>query len=410
MDQQVKMRALAALLEEPLPVSGNKTFRCLRPEHDDRNPSMSVSSAGLVRCHGCGLSGDAISVVAAIRGLNPKADYKKVEQIVLQLAENSDAVHLKRPKPDRGAEVLRKHSVPGPQLTTTERVKCEALAISYLEIERGLDYQRCVELGARPLNEKGGGVAFGIGPMGQDRQAESIRHLQEEHRRYTTRGSPKGLSPFTTWNPTNGDPDVVVIVEGILDAIAADAVGMCALALSFGTSGVRGAKPELARLNALGVSFIIAMDGDDSGESAADELVAMLDEMGANAAKRMQFPALAKDMNALYLMLGPVGVKDWFDALLDEVTLPRSPAAWLDPADWSTMKSAEVEWVVDGNVSRGDRVIIVGPGESLKTMWACGVALACTRPAGSKTKVGAHIVLGGHDVLFLGSPDVPVGA
>lgn len=54
--------------------------RC--PWHEERTPSCSVFVGGdgtvAVKCHGCGASGDALSLVAAVRGLDLRADFGAV--------------------------------------------------------------------------------------------------------------------------------------------------------------------------------------------------------------------------------------------------------------------------------------------------------------------------------------------
>jgi hypothetical protein len=60
--------------------AGGVLVRC--PWHDDRTPSCSVRRGGdgtlAVRCHGCGVGGDALSLVAAVHHLSTKRDFRRV--------------------------------------------------------------------------------------------------------------------------------------------------------------------------------------------------------------------------------------------------------------------------------------------------------------------------------------------
>lgn len=62
--------------------------RC--PWHEERTPSCSVFVGGdgtvAVKCHGCGASGDALSLVAAVRGLDLRADFGAVLEEAAYLA------------------------------------------------------------------------------------------------------------------------------------------------------------------------------------------------------------------------------------------------------------------------------------------------------------------------------------
>jgi hypothetical protein len=68
------------LLEGAKRQGGGLLVRC--PAHGDRNPSCSVTRGpdGTLRvhCFGCGFSGDALSLVAAARGLDVSRDFRRV--------------------------------------------------------------------------------------------------------------------------------------------------------------------------------------------------------------------------------------------------------------------------------------------------------------------------------------------
>lgn len=99
--------------------------RC--PWHDERTPSCSVRVArdGTVaaRCHGCGASGDALTFIAAVHGLDMRRDFREVLRIAADLAGRWDLLDPTFAAPPR----------PPPRVTV-------------LAPER--DYPRASELGA----------------------------------------------------------------------------------------------------------------------------------------------------------------------------------------------------------------------------------------------------------------------
>lgn len=79
--------------------------RC--PWHEERTPSCSVFVGGdgtvAVKCHGCGASGDALSLVAAVRGLDLRGDFAAVLEESAYLAgirlAPSSTGYVARPAP-----------------------------------------------------------------------------------------------------------------------------------------------------------------------------------------------------------------------------------------------------------------------------------------------------------------------
>lgn len=75
--------------------AGGVIVRC--PWHADRSPSCSVRIArdGTIacRCHACDASGDALSLVAAVRGLNLRTDFRQVLIEAANLAGLHEIVH-----------------------------------------------------------------------------------------------------------------------------------------------------------------------------------------------------------------------------------------------------------------------------------------------------------------------------
>ena len=70
------------------------SIRC--PWHEERTPSCSVRVAGdgtiAVRCHACGATGDALTLVAVAHGLDVRRDFHEVKRIAAELAGRWDLV------------------------------------------------------------------------------------------------------------------------------------------------------------------------------------------------------------------------------------------------------------------------------------------------------------------------------
>lgn len=69
-------------------------IRC--PVHDEKTPSCSIQSKNgvvLWHCHGCKASGDALSLIAAVRGLSLRRDFREVLLVGAELAGLHGVAH-----------------------------------------------------------------------------------------------------------------------------------------------------------------------------------------------------------------------------------------------------------------------------------------------------------------------------
>lgn len=73
------------------------------PWHQENTPSCSVRVAGdgtvSVRCHACGASGDALTLVAQVRGLDPRRDFRRVLEEASALVGSHVELSEVRPMP-----------------------------------------------------------------------------------------------------------------------------------------------------------------------------------------------------------------------------------------------------------------------------------------------------------------------
>lgn len=272
-------------------------IRC--PLHPDRNPSCSVGEKDgriVVNCHkGCDFGGenrggDALHLVAAARGLDPRKDFPAVLAVAAGLA----GVEL----PKRAAEVR-----PRPVLRVAEPEPAIDFGALWAALEpagndeweylrgRGLDgaMDLCRRVpdsaphGFGWRGEQGYRLACALRDGGGSIVAIQMRPIDDKPRpegeRFITRGT-AGKGVF-------GDPrqltgaKAVIVTEGLTDFLAASV----AFAKSPGTVvlGIAGAKARdgLCKLPAKGVKVFIGTDADPAGDDCAEEIAEALGEAGA---------------------------------------------------------------------------------------------------------------------------------
>lgn len=341
--------------------------RC--PWHDERTPSCSVYRGDdgtiAVKCHGCGASGDALSLVAAVAGLDPRRDFGAV------LDEAARLAGVRISSPSTGYTSTRPAPAPRPAPAARERgpepLGCDTfaeLADALLELcpVEGADdvraylegrgvFELATRWGALPADRarlgevrdalvaRFGretwlrcGLAHADGPRAGDwlfaehrlvipwraaGVAGSVLSLQRrllrapssprEPKYIVTRGRAATV-PYGCEDALEelGEGVELAIVEGALDALA-----MRLLARRAGRSravvaipGVEHWAKHLATLGALarGRVAVIALDADAAGERHVSELADALVKAGATRVVRSR----------------PSTGKDWCDVLQDK--------------------------------------------------------------------------------------------
>jgi DNA primase len=341
--------------------------RC--PWHDERTPSCSVYRADdgtiAAKCHGCGASGDALSLVAAVSGLDPRRDFAAV------LDEAARIAGVRISSPSTGYTSTRPAPAPRPAPAARERgleplgddafaeladallelcpVEGEADALAYLE-DRGVaalatgwgalpaDRDRIAAVRDALVARFGRetwlrcGLAHGDGPRAGDwlfaehrlvipwRAAGvsgSVLSLQRRLLRApSSRGEPKYIVtrgraatvPYGCEDALEelGEGVEVCVVEGALDALAMRLLARRARRARavVAIPGVEHWAKHLAQLGALarGRVAVVALDADAAGERHVGELAAELVKAGATRVVRSR----------------PTAGKDWCDVLLEK--------------------------------------------------------------------------------------------
>ena len=308
--------------------------RC--PFHEDgKTPSLSVTpERGLWKCFGCGAGGDAIRFVE----LSDKLGFREA---VVTLGGKANGARLARPSGRGGAPTNGRTAVEGkspapgstaspatpapqsPAVRTPAEVKLlervvdfyhrsflsDPRGASYLREERGIEDAALFEtfrvglatgklrdalasegelaealqaLGV--LTDRGTELLYGsvVFPL-QDASGQVVslygrRILAGESRHLYLPGPRRGL-----WNRHAAKAaKEVILVEGVLDALALVGHGYTNALPLDGTEGLRDEHLELLRAEGVREAFV-ALDGDEAGRAAADKVAARLRQAAIRA-------------------------------------------------------------------------------------------------------------------------------
>jgi twinkle protein len=168
-------------------------------------------------------------------------------------------------------------------------------------------------------------------------------------------GSPKTLIGGAL--DAGSTADRAILTEGILDLLSLEelTLGPCfSLPRGAGSLGRAGKKPNpiaahLAKLASWAKTWVLATDGDDAGDKAADRAVEVLFEAGAESVRRVRYPRGCKDANEVLVQHGPDAVR----ALIDEaepIFPANHPGSWADPAE---LVVSDQPYLVDGLIREG---------------------------------------------------------
>lgn len=228
------------------------TIRCLNPEHEDRNPSMSVDPiTGAIYCFSCGY-GKGTTLYSHFGIMNNERDLRV--QKVLKLISK----------------------VRNPEITIPRGT------IPFKESYRGISGDTYEKHGAfTSFNEFKDCIVFPVRSASGKLTALLSRHLGTEHGTRYIMYPANAVVPFY---PAIPKPHLssVIIVEGIFDYLKAYENGLtnCIALL-----GAHSSKTDvlMSTLTILNVSrVILALDNDDAGRKATAELKDKLSTRFAN--------------------------------------------------------------------------------------------------------------------------------
>jgi hypothetical protein len=296
------------------------SWSCPSPEHGPqtgKTPPLSifVSRAGEQRwrCHACGAGGTALDLAMLAGGI----DFKEaIEHLAARAGLAPGPAPLPRvSRPERRPAPL---AAPTPNPTIEDYVtRCESTLASPAGAEvrhwlmrRGfsLPLLAANRVGADPgvhqmprakgLPRGGPGAVF---PVLQDRQAvyAQLRYLRPGAYRYANPSAELAALPRIATVRLAGvvrQPDLVLITEGIPDALSAADAGCPAVAL-LGTGLVDQAVANALVTRWPDKRLVVAFDADAPGARSSTQLSALLAAGGAHATATLRLPTGTGDLN-----------------------------------------------------------------------------------------------------------------
>lgn len=328
-------RLLGLLGKHKRQAAGGVLILC--PAHNERSPSCSVRVADggtvSVRCFGCDFTGDAITLIAQVHGLDVRGDFPRVLEIGAGLAgiPIDGAVWSPEPAPIRPSVVkVDAPAVPDSifDAVATELQRSGALdsdvwcaqnVARYLDGRGLLEWARAdgwFAMGAhsaRALSQFSPEILHRCGLTDESGQMKwpewalaipwrtpsgIVQTIQRRHlgdcdaaRRYVF---PKGRGPAHPYGIDRlPDAGPVAIVEGAVDVLARrmlDEQGWTTVLGAAGVSGWRAAWDEIIR----GRIVLIAFDRDEAGDREAGKLADRFYAAGASVVRRAT-PTRGKD-------------------------------------------------------------------------------------------------------------------
>jgi len=335
----------------------NRTARC--PFHDDRSPSLSLfrspdDGVERWRCHSCNVGGDALDLECRLSNCT--------------LAELLDEI---APHEEPARARARSHAASSRTETSTKTLEPPSSPPEYLRARGIVD--DAVIRAARIYFDDGRVVFPWIDAEGAQVYSTG-RATNGAQPRYKHTPGPR---PALFATPAAWQSRRVVLVEGQLDAIAAEQAGTPAFATSGSNLSDAGAE-ILAQKD----QVILVVDQDEAGAHWRTEITDKL--KGRVAIAEAPLPEGCKDLadvaaRAVQLIRDPgEDVADVLDAAI--VTFP-GPFR-MTPIDFARLSAnglPEVQYLLEPYLPAGARIWAFGPAESGKSLWALVMACELSR-------------------------------
>lgn len=294
-DELLRRVDLADLLDRLAPPTDRpvrRRWRCIHPDHEDRHPSVTmrvVDGIGRWRCWSCGRGGTAIDALIAAHGLT-------IAQAIEPLAARALPTPMDHKPIDDGPVPL--HPSVSRYVEACHRIlftKTGRPVLEWLLNERrlGLDVLEANTVGADPgrvlLRRRRGlpwdGVAAvlpAFDPAGDLAYVQARYLYPDGGRKYGNPVARLGTNPRLAWVQTPiSRPDLLIVCEGIIDALTAATAGLHAVAV-LGATYPSIAVADTISDYAEGREVVVAFDGDDPGRIAASRLHDLLSARSVN--------------------------------------------------------------------------------------------------------------------------------
>jgi len=285
--RRIDLGALLDGLGPPADRTPHRRWRCPHPDHEDRNPSVSmrvVDGIGRWRCWSCGRSGTAIDALIAAQGLS-------VGQAIERLTTRALPELVAYRPADSGPIPL--HPSVGRYVDACHRVlfaRTGQPVLDWLTYDRclGVEVLRANRVGADPgpalLSRRRGLPRAGLAAvLPVFHPAGGLAYLQARYLTPDTGskyGNPVGWlgsNPGIAWirTPELEHPELLVVSEGILDGLTAATAGLSAVAV-LGATYPSITVADTMAAHAGDRQAVIAFDGDEPGGIAAHRLHELL--------------------------------------------------------------------------------------------------------------------------------------
>jgi hypothetical protein len=339
------------------------TWPCPDPGHGNqtgKTPPVSIFRTGYGderwRCHSCGAGGTAIDLVMTTQGV-------RFPEAIELLARRAGVAEVDRPIAALRTARIQRPEPAAPSRPSAEVERFVAAAEAHLWSEQGRPMRRWLaerglgeevlranRVGAdpgptaldRPRGLPRGGPAVVLPVLGPDGEATYLqsRYLSPNGHKYDNPsaalagGLPRTAEVRLPRPPA--DPGLVVVSEGIPDALVAAQAGYRAAAvLGAGVPDERTAAALVERFPT--ERLVVAFDADGPGQAGAERLQELLAERGAgDRVSRLEVPTAAGDLNGWQQLAGPSFGEQLAEAIAARTTttteMERSMAVDPSPA------------------------------------------------------------------------------
>lgn len=282
-----------------------KNFRCLNPEHDDHNPSMSLDRENMqCHCFGCGAKYDIFDLIGIDYGItNFSEQYQKACELLDIEPEQEPEMII--PETKHTAQPVKQTAVQIDEQKDYSQLirRCamqldESPAVEYLK-SRGISPETAARyaIGYEPAFRSSTGETWQalVIPTGDMQHNVTVRNLDPDagsKNRYEKRGS---AALFNAKAITEQSDKPLFIAEGELDALSIIEVGGAAIGLGSSDNAEKYAD-DYERIPSDRL-IIIALDNDEAGEKATQKLAKILTDKNKRFSIFNPYGSKAKDAN-----------------------------------------------------------------------------------------------------------------
>lgn len=296
MDRDQARDIVRGYLEDYLRQKGlptRKPFRCLNPEHPDKNPSMSYDSRrNKVHCFACGADYDIFDLIGIDYGLHePRDIFDKAYSLYgITVETGSTQAHAgeggqKEDRMEPRQKPQPETTPPQPDLVPYFRACQQQLQETDYHTRRGISQETAARfmLGFDPSFEAMDGetqrkTTWAALIVPTSRSSFAARNTDQEAGKKNRWRKSQGSVGFLNERALRESTKPIFIVEGELDALSIIEVGGEAVALGSASNWKK--LTRLLEVQKPEQPLLISLDNDEEGRRNEEELAAALEKMG----------------------------------------------------------------------------------------------------------------------------------